>query len=286
MTGERRWSDPIRMVPYTLELDQPHKRALTVAGELLWDGFLDSIEDADPGRADFIQMLPPAFVDRAADDWRRWLATLATSLWKLGQPHPPRPASMAEQLAVGILADYAERDLTELADDGLVDLLLPEHGLHVRDWLDAYLDDFDHELLYDRSADGIDDLSTGDQYGFGRMDYEGMFAVFNELDDRWRGLAHPMAPLARDEAERILEDHLQASVVALAARTAEAAVAGKSTVPVDDAAVDAELLAHRLSWWLGLDVRPAADDSSLTIATEPDPHHRERLRWWLERGSD
>ena len=141
---------------------------------------------------------------------------------------------MAEQLCVGALIGYTQRGVVDLARDGMVDLDVADGGIDVELWVEEYLADVDHELLYDPALDGIDDEVTDHQYGFGRMDYEGMFAVFNEHNDTDTGAPHPLASLRMAAPEWDDERRLQRAVATASVAAAQAAVAGAlaSTSPM------------------------------------------------------
>lgn len=72
--------------------------------------------------AELLALLPPTFVARAEQDWRRWLATFSAVTWKLGQPSPQQPASMAEQICVGVLVRFASTELVQLAEEAVMDV--------------------------------------------------------------------------------------------------------------------------------------------------------------------
>ena len=102
------FEDPVRLLRSEPFVDDVARQAMTIASELLWDDLLDSVEADTVADALLIGLLPRQFRDRAAGDWRRWLATFTTVVWKLGQPAPPPPATMAEQLCVGALTLRAD----------------------------------------------------------------------------------------------------------------------------------------------------------------------------------
>ena len=81
------------------------------------------------------------------------------------------------------------------------DLDVPDDRIDLELWAEEYLADVDHVLLYDPALDGIGDEITDHQYGFGRMDYEGMFAVLNEHNDAHTGAPHPLAALCMTATE-------------------------------------------------------------------------------------
>jgi hypothetical protein len=97
------FQDPVRLLRSEPFVDDVARQAMTISSELLWDDLLDSVEIDTIADALLIGLLPRQFRDRAAGDWRRWLATFTTVVWKLGQPAAPPPATMAEQLCVGAL---------------------------------------------------------------------------------------------------------------------------------------------------------------------------------------
>jgi hypothetical protein len=104
----RGWfKDPVRLLRSEPFVDDVARRAMTTVVELLWDDLLDSVEADTVTDALLIGVLPGQFRDRAAGDWRRWLATLTTVVWKLGQPAPLPPATMASSCASDGIDDEA-----------------------------------------------------------------------------------------------------------------------------------------------------------------------------------
>ena len=281
MVGDEWFEDPTRLLRAELLVDDTARQAITAAAELIWDDLLDAVETDTVGDALLIGLLPRQFRDRAVGDWRRWLATFTTVVYKLGQPAPLPPATMAEQLCVGALVGYTQTDLVELARDGMVDLDVADDGIDLELWVEAYLADVDHELLYDPALDGIDDDTTDHQYGFGRMDYEGMFAVFNEHNDRETGAPHPLAPLRMTAAEWQVEQRLQQAVAAASVAVARAAVAGAARVHLADPGMDVELVAHRVGNLLGLRLRAAAP-TTIELVGPVYAETRDRLAAWLD----
>ena len=149
MVGDEWYEDPTRLLRAELLVDDAARRAVTAAADLIWDDLLDAVEADTVTDALLIGLLPHQFRDRAAGDWRRWLATFTTVVWKRGQPTPPPPATMAEQLCVGALIGYTQTSVVDLARDGMVDLDVPDDGIDLELWFEDYLADVDHELLYD-----------------------------------------------------------------------------------------------------------------------------------------
>ena len=190
---------------------------------------------------------------------------------------------MAEQLCVGVLTHYAQTAVVDLARDGAVDLELPhqDDGIDPTLWTDLYLADVDHELLYDPALDGIDDDATDHHYGFGRMDYEGMFAVFNEHNDTSTGAPHPLAPLRMSTDEWDTERRLQQAAAAAAVAAAQAAVAGAARIHLTDPGVDVDLVAHRVGSLLGLRLRAAAP-ATIELVGPVEAETRDRLAAWLD----
>ena len=196
---------------------------------------------------------------------------------------------MAEQLCVGALLHYTETAVVDLAREGMVDLARegmvdlddPDDGIDVDVWVEEYLTDVDHELLYDPALDGIDDVVTDHQYGFGRMDYEGMFAVFNEHNDTSTGAPHPLAPLRMTAAEWETEQRLQRAVGSAAVAAALAAVAGAARIHLTDDGADVELVAHRVGSLLGLRLR-AASPTAIELVGPVDAATHDKLAAWLD----
>ena len=189
-----------------------------------------------------IGLLPRQFRDRAAGDWRRWLATFTTG--------------------------------------GMVDLDVADDGIDLEVWVEEYLADVDHKLLYDPALDGIDDEVTDHQYGFG--DYEGMFAVFNEHNDAFAGAPHPLASLRMTAAESEAEQRLQRAVATASVAVARAAVAGADRIHLADDGVDVELVAHRVGNLLGLQLR-TAPPTTIELVGPVDAATRDRLMGWLDQ---
>ena len=280
MVGDEWFEDPTRLLRGVLLVDDTAREAVTAAAELIWDDLLDAVETDAVDDALLIGLLPRQFRDRAVGDWRRWLATFTTVVWKLAQPAPPPPATMAEQLCVGALIGYTQTDLVDLARDGVVDLNVADDGIDLELWVEAYLADVDHELLYDPALDGIDDEVTDHQYGFGRMDYEGMFAVFNEHNDTFTGAPHPLASLRMTAGEWETEQRLQRAVAQASVAVARAAVAGAARIHLADDGVDVELVAHRVGNLLGLPLR-TAPPTTIELVGPVDAAARDRLAGWL-----
>lgn len=180
--------------------------------------------------------------------------------------------------------DDAHRSALTTAADGMLHLELPASGLEYSMWLDCYLDDADHELLYQARLDGIDDASTDYQYGFGRTDYEGAFVVFNEHNDGYHGLPHPMAERRYTAEEAAVERRLQEAVRRLALLVARAVVAGERVVATPNPAVDTELAIHRVSRLLGIDL--GGESTQVQVTGKVDSDVIDRLGWWLEQQSD
>lgn len=270
--------DRYQLLKYDGHVDDPERVALLVAAEWLWDDLLYWATRSDnPGEADLIWLLPRQFQHSAAQDWQRWMLTFATVLHKLAQPAPPPPATMAEQLLVAALVSYVRDVAEDWYRDGLLDV--PPDTARLDEWLERYLEDADHELLYDPSLDGIDDESTDFQYGFGRMDYEGMFAGFNELGRRWRGSPHPLAPLRMTEPEADEEEHVRRAAVELSARVARAALAGEDTVQPGVIPPNPPVTAFRISQRLGVALEWDAEAGLLRLRDFGDP---DQLASWLE----
>lgn len=279
------FEDPMRLLRSSVWTDDTARQAMTVAAELLWDDLLDCMEGDRVDDALLIGLLPGQFRDRAAGDWRRWLATFIAVVWKLGQPAPLPPVTMAEQLCVGALIGYAETAVVDPARDGMVDLDVSGDGVDLATWTDLYLADVDHELLYDRALDGIDDDTTDHQYGFGRMDYDGMFASFNERNERHTGAPHPLAPLRMTAAEWDTEQRVQQAVAAATVAVARAAVTGAASVHLTTANgthVDVALVAYRVGRLLGVQLRPTAP-ATVELVEPVDADTRYRLAGWLHQ---
>lgn len=254
-----------------------------IAAETLWDDLIFSAaRHDDPGGADLIQMLPPQFELRAALDWQRWMVTFATVLWKLAHAEPPPPATMAEQILAAVLVHAAREQAEEWHTGGLLGEETPPQLHRLDDWLGRYLDDLDHEVLYDPAQDGIDDESTNYFYGFGRMDYDGMFADFSELGRRHRGSGHPLAPLHMTEREADEEAHVRAAVNALSAQVARAALVGEQVVQPSVTPANPPLTAFRISRRLGVSLE--WDVSGVLRIL--DPGEPDALELWLEEHGD
>lgn len=281
--GER--TDPVRVVRFDRDMSEGDRAYLTGIVEILWDDFFDSLSGGYVEDSDLIVNLPPLFRDRAAKDWRRWLVTFTTVVWKLGQASPPPPACMAEQLVAGLIADHADglRDDWTVADD----VVLSGRGRidSFRHWLEGYLWDFDHELLYRGDVDGIDDLSTGMQYGFGRMDYEGMFALFNDANESVHGAPHPLAALRLSDFEFEADRRLRELVLNATEDVARAVVSGESSIEVATGvdAADGERVARDVGRLLELNLTFNAGEGRVLVTSPPDSQEVELIGWWLER---
>lgn len=273
-----------RLLKYERHVGDAERRALLMAASWLWDDLFEwAVQHHDVGEAELIRSLPPQFQLPAATDWHRWMVTFATVLWKLAQPGPPRPATMAEQLLVGILFDTARGLADDLHADGTLAGEAPPQPERLDDWLELYLEDTDHEVLHDPSLDGIDDESTDFQYGFGRMDYEGVFAVFNEHNVRLHGSPHPLAPLRMSEQEADKEDHVHRAVNELSLPVAKAALAGDSTVRPAVTPPDPPLAAFRISQRLGVSLEWDDHAGLLYVYRADDP---ETLALWVGQNED
>lgn len=276
-----RHEDAYRLLKYDHHVGDAERRVLLMAASRLWDDLFDwAVADHDVGQAELIRSLPPQFQLPAAADWHRWMVTFATVLWKLAQPGPPPPATMAEQLLVGILVDTASGLADDVDADEAFACQAPPQPQRLDFWLELYLEDADHEVLYNPALDGIDDESTGFQYGFGRMDYEGMFAVFDERNVRWHGSPHPLAPLAMSEPEADQEDHVRRAVNELSLAVAKAALAGDATVRPDVTPPDPGLTAFRISQRLGVSLTWDEQAGLLRLDEVGD---RDALALWVER---
>jgi len=256
---------------------------MTSPSRLMRDDYSTTSKADTIADALLIGLLPRQFRDRAAGDWRRWLAAFTTVVYKLGQPASRPPATMAEQLCVGVLTHYTQTAVVDLARDGAVALDLPnqDDGVDLTLWTDLHLADVDHELLHDPALDGIDDEATDHQYGFGRMDYEGMFAVFNEHNDTSTGAPHPLAPLRMTADEWDTEQRLQQAAAAAAVAVAQAAVAGAARIHLADPGVDVDLVAHRVGSLLGLRLRAAAP-ATIELVGPVEAETRDRLAAGLD----
>lgn len=165
--------------------DGTHTKALEIACDLFWDDYLNCIQAREPGTSILVDRLPLAFQTRATQQSRRWLAVLATVLWKLGQVEVVPPASMAEQLVLGLITDYAARDLPEMhQEDKFPGLDLDGVALDYRDWLGELAGDLDHEMLLNPALDGLGDFS----HLGGTSDYDDLFSPFS-----MGGVPHPMS---------------------------------------------------------------------------------------------
>ena len=129
MVGDEWFEDLTRLLRAELLVDDIARQAITAAAELLWDDLLDAVETDTVADALLLGLLPRQFRDRAFGDWRRWLATFTTVVWKLAQPAPPPPATMAEQLCVGALVGYTQTGVVDLVRDGMVDLDVPDDNI-------------------------------------------------------------------------------------------------------------------------------------------------------------
>ena len=226
---------PIALLPFHHRLTSSDRRLLGEAADILWSDLLECVSDDLCEECTILDSLPPSWRARAYKDKSRWLATLATILWKLAQPRLLLPANMAEQLLIGILVDEAE-SIEQIEEREERDLFSP-----LQEWLEEYLEDRDHEMLVRPDLDGIDNVSTNYAYGFGRMDYEGAFAIFNPRNDSRHGQPNPLADV-RDDTE---DQEAKRLARRLAAEIASAALAGKSQFSVKTPAqVDLEVVRH------------------------------------------
>ena len=133
---------------------------------------------------------------------------------------------MAEQLCVGALIGYTHTGVVALARDGMVDLDVPDDGIDVELWVEEYFGGRRPRTAVPPSAGRHRRRGTDHQYGFGRMDYEGMFAVFNEHNDTATGAPHPLAALRMTANEWDDEQRLQRAVGYTAVAVAHTAIAG------------------------------------------------------------
>lgn len=276
------FEDPVRLLHREPLVDDVARAALTSAVELLWDDLLDCVEADTVADAALIRLLPQQFHTRAVGDWRRWLATFTAVVGKLGQPTPLPPATMAEQLYVGAIVHYATTAVPDLLQEDSLDFDVPNDGIDVDVWIESYLSDVDHELLYDPAVDGIDDESTQHRYAFGRMDYEGMFAAFNERLEGSTGAPHPLASLRMTADEWRHEQQLRHSIATASVAVAQTATAGTGYVDLagshDDA--DMELVAHRVAALLDVQLR-VVGPATIELVGPVDDATRDKLADWL-----
>lgn len=189
-------------------LDDLHKKWLHEAANVMVDELLD--DHGDWPESSLAWSLPPVIHQRALDDPmfpRQYLVSLVTVAWKLAQPDYPRPASPAEQLIVAMLVDKAEV-MAEL-DDSDCDFDA---------FVDHYLEDVDHQILWDMSLDGAGDPDNPvNQYmRMGSWEYDDLFKPWRDdvPPDPMRGAVHPYAydeddPAVGNDAPVRVTIHLQ-----------------------------------------------------------------------------
>jgi hypothetical protein len=113
-------------------------------------------------------MLPPRYIPRYTGEFaRKFFVCLVTAVWKLGQPVPVRPSSVAEELAVHVLVQEAEA-LAGMA----------ENDLDFDDFRDAFFEDLDFEWLYANAADGIESAEAAEELGIVNLAFAEWFTRF------------------------------------------------------------------------------------------------------------
>ena len=107
---------------YQHSLPKAHRKALTDAAVQLLDDSLQQLALSfatqwDPTNWLVGNLLPERFIRKYTGDFaRRFFFCLSTMVWKLGQPEIIQPSCVAEELALHVLVDMAERILGSDSD--------------------------------------------------------------------------------------------------------------------------------------------------------------------------
>lgn len=157
---ERALSDPYR--PEETVLSPRQREALLDAAVVAVDQELDHLASGGPREASPLWgHLPP--IARAHPQAERLYRGVLVALVSVGQKLAwsdlPQPACVAEELAL--------RHLVELAE-ALLELEGADHP-GFEEYLDLAYQDFDHELLWDMSLDGLEDSEIGRHMGIGHL---------------------------------------------------------------------------------------------------------------------
>ena len=123
-----------------------------------------------------LELLPPKCCQRHRLGFaKRFFLSFMTAGYKLAQPDPPVPCSLArripraaEELALSILVDDATSWLKDYKDIGA------DFGA----FEDVVFQDTDFRWLYDMSQDGIDDTEEGPRLGVGHLHFDEWFKLF------------------------------------------------------------------------------------------------------------
>lgn len=146
------------------------------------DEFLDDIGDYE----NFcISELPDKYRLRYDGLFRhKFVVTLITVGYKLAltEPLDPLPSRTAEELALHILIEQAKNELQ-------ADAIEPDFSSFVS----LAFQDFDFEVLYDMSVDGIEDTRVGAEMAYGDL-------RFDEWSKPFLNATMPIHPYAAEDA--------------------------------------------------------------------------------------